>query len=278
MCKEAEEKLTAYVTYDGGLLAVSKPSVASLEPIEKRRPDNIQSSIANMLITCMANPFEYWVTIAFDTLNDIEAYRHWRENHTRLLRYVEIAVQTKGRIPFERPNDKRWHIHALMSGIPVQELKVKPVKKPLDTKRKYSEPKQKYSWWPVDNYFYGYITDVQRIGDPTWLDTKIEQPGKAIYMVRQFENPQSSMFSSNRRLFNRSHNLETSLPIIDSRSIPHSECVYKFQNYHTFPFGCLTVDYLHCAYAPHLMEAERLLFKDYSHWAVGTLLPPGAPF
>lgn len=76
MCKEAEEKLIAYVTYDGGLLAVSKPSVASLEPIEKRRPDNIQSSIANMLITCMANPFEYWVTIAFDTLNDIEAYRH----------------------------------------------------------------------------------------------------------------------------------------------------------------------------------------------------------
>lgn len=99
-----------------------------------------------------------------------------------------------------------------------------------------------------------------------------------VYMVRQFENPQSSMFSSNRRLFNRSHNLETSLPIIDSRSIPHSECVYKFQNYPTFPFGCLTVDYLHCAYSPHLMEAERLLFKDYSHWAVGTLLPPGAPF
>lgn len=280
MCKKKEPKeiLQIYRTNDGGLLAISKPTVSILKSIENRRPDNIQNSIFQMLLTCTANPFEYWVTISLDNYADIEAYRRWREHHHRSLKYVEVAVQARGKNPFDRPQDKRWHIHALMSGIPMRELKETPIEKPSSMYKLKSEPQQKYTWYSLDEYFLGNVSMVHRIGDPNWVGGKIEQPGKAIYMVRQFESTQPDMFRGNRRLFNRSQKLCSTLELVEKETISEGRCIKKFQDKGVFPFGCTSVDYLRCAYAHDFDLAHAYLF-DYTHYlTLRGLVPLGAPF
>lgn len=249
--KEIEEKLTAYFANDGGSLLVSLPPCRILSSIKGRRPDNIQNAILNMLMVSMANPFEYWVTISLKEEYMVNAYREWRESHSRKLKYVEVAVQTKGRAPNERTSDKRWHIHALMSGIPMRELEPLPRIIPKDPKKMHSEPKQKYRWRTAEAYLCAKdATMVHRIGDPNWVGGVIEQPGKAIYMVRQFENAQPDMFKKNRRLFNLSKGLKTSLSILKKTTVPSELCINTFQNKDVFKYACVGVSYLHCAYAP----------------------------
>lgn len=280
MCqrKETKERLYIYRTDDDGLLAISKPTVSILKPIEKRRPDNIQNAIFRMLTTSMATPFEYWVTISLNNYDDVEAYRRWREYHHHSLKYVEVAAQTKGRYPYERSYDKRWHIHALMSGIPMYELQKMPIERPLSKYKQKSEPQQKYKWYALNEYFLENVSMVHHIGDPNWDGGKIEQPGKAIYMVRQFESTQPDMFWSNRRLFNRSQGLCTDLELVKRETISTDRCIHKFQDKRVFPYGCISVDYLRCVYAHDFDLAYAYLFDYTRYLTLCGLIPLGAPF
>lgn len=278
--KDVQEKLMAYRTNVGnGVLMVSLPPCRVLSPIMDRRPDNIQNAILNMLMVSMATTFEYWVTISLDEEYMVDAYRAWREAHSRKLKYVEVAVQTKGRFPYERPQDKRWHIHALMSGIPMRELEPLPREKPDNRKKQYSEPQQKYRWRTAEAYLCAKdATMVHRIGDPNWVGGVIEQPGKAIYMVRQFENAQPDMFKKNRRLFNHSKGLKTSLSPFNETTIPSEYCIKKFQNTDVFQYACVGVDYLHCAYSYHSTKARDFIFNPLAYGIEMGLIPPDAPF
>ena len=276
--KEPKERLYIYRTRDGGLLAISKPTVSILKPIVNRRPANIQNSIFGMLLTGMANPFEYWVTISLNSYDDVEAYRRWREHHHRSLKYVEVAAQAKSKSPYERSYDKRWHIHALMSGIPMRELQKMPIVKPLTKYKQKSEPQQRYRWYPLDEYFLGNVSMVHCIGDPNWDGGKIEQPGKAIYMVRQFESTQPDMFQGNRRLFNRSQGLCTDLELVEKETISTDRCIRNFQDKRVFPYGCTSVDYLRCVYAHDFDLACAYLFDYTRYLTLCGLIPLGAPF
>ena len=119
---------------------------------------------------------------------------------------------------------------------------------------------------------------VHRIGDPNWDGGKIEQPGKAIYMVRQFESTKPDMFRDNRRLFNRSQRLCTDLELIEKETISTDRCIRKFQDKRVFPYGCTSVGYLRCVYTHDFDLAHAYLFDYMRYLTLCGLIPLGAPF
>lgn len=236
------EHITAYLCIDSSILFISyRPGTPALPKAaaKGRRFSAIQKSIESMLMTAMANRFAYWVTLSFQSDKDIIAFRRWRALHYPEMRYVEVAIQSYGREDKPHPNDERWHIHMLASGIPAHELAPKFSIEPYSVVMKASRPKQQYRWTEAERHFSGApnMTDVQRIGDLNWYNEPIQQVGKAIYMARQFEEATRAVFAPRRRLYNTSQGLRKSLRVIGEGELPTAARKALFDYQGTYPFA-----------------------------------------
>ncbi|BDF70098.1 hypothetical protein CE91St41_26750 [Oscillospiraceae bacterium] len=288
MIKTEPERITAYLCPDNSLLftsySTSYPS--AVKPILcGRRPANVRKSIESLLMTALANQFNFWATLSFGNENAIDEYRQWRSEHYPEMSYVEVAIQSVGRTDKPHPNDERWHIHMLASGIPESDLAPKMVIMPSGVSYKMSRATQQYRWLAVEDYFKGKpnMTDVQRLGALNWYGEPILQAGKAIYMARQYETAKPAVFARGRRLYNCSHGLIDSLPVIGRGEISTWAREEFFDHRGSFPFG------LSGSFGSYVSTAgSRIDWRDTladittkhpgTTFDSPTLVPAGAPF
>lgn len=246
------ETISVYLCFDGSLLFISyKPEYPDniRDRLSKRRPANVRSSIESMLTTALANPFDYWVTISFakDDYGEVEEFRRWRTKRYPDLQFVEVAVQNPKDENAPRPTDDCWHIHMLVSGIPLEDLKPKFSIVPHSKAAKASTAVQEYRWEAVRAHFNGRpkMTEVQGLRSATFDGAAVEQAGKAIYMAKQFDSASSAVFRPGRRLFNASTGLVKTLPRIGYGTISTGARVKFFEHNmvpaagkkRVFPFG-----------------------------------------
>ena len=143
-----------------------------------------------------ANPFEFWATFTF--LPEMQdgaigkrpltpaGFAKSARNHCgyrkRKLSYVMVVVPNA--------DNEHWHIHALLRGLPEDELVLLTAETPGITenqKRRLQNGATLYKWTEFDKLYHSHH-ELVKLGTLDTYGEIISQEGKTVYMARQFDN------------------------------------------------------------------------------------------
>ncbi len=171
--------------------ALTSPSYVSTE--EERERASVLASVARTRRLVrnygLSNKFMYWATFTFSekVWGDEKAmskFTEWIRNHAYYTKqkviYLMVVV----------PNQKDgWHVHALLRGIPRKELyAITPDMEDItaDQRSRICQGMTIYKWSRFDEK-YGTHHELVRIGSLDEKGQPIDQRGKVLYMLKQYD-------------------------------------------------------------------------------------------